>query len=63
MFIGFPIANRANIFPAQDFGYLRILVNSAQLHLEYHPASDGAEAKVWTFPDFVNPWPEAANKA
>lgn len=35
----------------QDFGYLRILVNSAQLHIEYHPASDGADAK--TPDDFV----------
>jgi hypothetical protein len=35
----------------QNFGYLRILVNSAQLHIEYHPASDGAEAK--TPDDFV----------
>jgi hypothetical protein len=35
----------------QDFGYLRILVNSAQLHIEYHPASDGANAK--TPDDFV----------
>jgi hypothetical protein len=35
----------------QDFGYLRILVNSAQLHIEYHPASDGPDAK--TPDDFV----------
>jgi len=35
----------------QDFGYLRILVNSAQLRIEYHPASDGADAK--TPDDFV----------
>jgi hypothetical protein len=35
----------------QDFGYLRILVNNAQLHIEYHPASDGADAK--TPDDFV----------
>lgn len=35
----------------QDFGYLRIVVNSAQLHIEYHPASDGADAK--TPDDFV----------
>jgi hypothetical protein len=35
----------------QDFGYLRILVNSVQLHIEYHPASDGADAK--TPDDFV----------
>ena len=35
-----------------DFGYLRIVVNSAQLRIEYHPASDGANAK--TPDDFVN---------
>jgi hypothetical protein len=35
----------------QDFGYLRILVNAAQLRIEYHPASDGADAK--TPDDFV----------
>ncbi|HKM58117.1 MAG TPA: hypothetical protein VJX28_05185 [Chthoniobacterales bacterium] len=33
------------------FGYMRILVNGAQLHIEYHPASDGQEAK--TPDDFV----------
>jgi hypothetical protein len=35
----------------QDFGYLRVLVNAAQLRIEYHPASDGAAAK--TPDDFV----------
>jgi hypothetical protein len=30
----------------QDFGYLRVLVNAEQLRIEYHPASDGAEAKT-----------------
>jgi hypothetical protein len=35
----------------RDFGYLRILVNGAQLHIEYHPASDGQDAK--TPDDFV----------
>jgi hypothetical protein len=34
-----------------DFGYLRILVDSAQLRIEYHPASDGGDAK--TPDDFV----------
>ena len=35
----------------QDFGYLRIIANAKQLRIEYHPASDGAEAK--TPDDFV----------
>ena len=35
----------------KGFGYLRILVNSTQLHIEYHPASDGPEGK--TPDDFV----------
>ena len=30
----------------QDFGYLRVIVNSEQLRIEYHPATDGAEAKT-----------------
>jgi len=30
----------------QDFGYMRILVNTRQLHIEYHPAPDGQEAKT-----------------
>ncbi|MBV8378663.1 MAG: metallophosphoesterase [Verrucomicrobia bacterium] len=34
-----------------DFGYLRIVVNSEQLRIEYHPASDGGDAK--TPDDFV----------
>jgi hypothetical protein len=29
-----------------DFGYLRILVNAAQLRIEYHPASDGDSVKT-----------------
>jgi hypothetical protein len=35
----------------QDYGYLRMVVNAAQLRIEYHPASDGADAK--TPDDFV----------
>ncbi len=35
----------------QDYGYLRVLVTVSQLRIEYHPASDGAEAK--TPDDFV----------
>ncbi len=35
----------------QDFGYLRVIVTAAQLRIEYHPASDGTEAK--TPDDFV----------
>jgi len=34
-----------------DYGYLRILVNDAQLRIEYHPASDGEDSK--TPDDFV----------
>jgi hypothetical protein len=30
----------------QGYGYLRIVVNAAQLRIEYHPASDGATAKT-----------------
>jgi hypothetical protein len=30
----------------QDFGYLRLIANPQQLRIEYHPASDGAEAKT-----------------
>jgi hypothetical protein len=30
----------------QNFGYLRILANSNQLRLEYHPANDGGSAKT-----------------
>jgi Calcineurin-like phosphoesterase len=35
----------------KQYGYLRIIVNSAQLRIEYHPASDGATTK--TPNDFV----------
>lgn len=35
----------------QDFGYLRVIADKAQLRIEYHPASDGAESK--TPDDFV----------
>ena len=34
-----------------NYGYLRIIVNDAQLRIEYHPASDGDESK--TPDDFV----------
>ena len=30
----------------QDYGYLRIIVDEAQLRIEFHPASDGPEAKT-----------------
>jgi hypothetical protein len=30
----------------QDYGYLRVLVTPTQLRIEYHPASDGLEAKT-----------------
>jgi hypothetical protein len=29
-----------------DFGYLRVIVSDTQMRIEYHPASDGAEAKT-----------------
>ena len=29
-----------------DYGYLRVLVDPAQLRIEYHPASDGGETKT-----------------
>jgi Calcineurin-like phosphoesterase len=29
-----------------DYGYLRIIVTAAQLHIEYHPAADGTAAKT-----------------
>jgi hypothetical protein len=29
-----------------DFGYLRLIADDAQLRIEYHPATDGAEAKT-----------------
>ena len=35
----------------QNYGYLRVVVTSTQLRIEYHPASDGAAAK--TPDDFV----------
>jgi len=35
----------------QDYGYLRIIVSATQLRIEYHPASDGPNAK--TPDDFV----------
>lgn len=30
----------------QDFGYLRVIVNTHQLRIEYHPAADGPNAKT-----------------
>lgn len=30
----------------QDFGYLRVVVTASQLRIEYHPASDGIDAKT-----------------
>jgi hypothetical protein len=30
----------------QDYGYLRVLVTPTQLRIEYHPASDGQDAKT-----------------
>ncbi len=30
----------------QDYGYLRIIATASQLRIEYHPASDGANAKT-----------------
>jgi hypothetical protein len=30
----------------QEFGYLRIVANESQLRIEYHPASDGPDAKT-----------------
>ena len=35
----------------QDYGYLRIVTTEKQLRIEYHPASDGEDAK--TPDDFV----------
>jgi hypothetical protein len=35
----------------QDYGYLRIIASAQQLRIEYHPASDGPDAK--TPDDFV----------
>ena len=37
------------VFESYDggqFGYLRVMVNAAQLRIEYHPAADGASAKT-----------------
>jgi len=30
----------------KNYGYLRILVDPAQLRIEYHPASDGSQTKT-----------------
>jgi hypothetical protein len=30
----------------QDYGYLRVIVTQTQLRIEYHPATDGAQAKT-----------------
>jgi hypothetical protein len=30
----------------QDYGYLRLVVTETQLRIEYHPATDGAQAKT-----------------
>ncbi len=30
----------------QDYGYLRLVINSQQLRIEYHPASDGGQTKA-----------------
>jgi Calcineurin-like phosphoesterase len=30
----------------QDYGYLRVVASAAQLRIEYHPASDGLDAKT-----------------
>jgi hypothetical protein len=30
----------------QDYGYLRVVANATQLRIEYHPASDGGQAKA-----------------
>jgi Calcineurin-like phosphoesterase len=38
-------------YDGQKYGYLRIIANDKQLRIEYHPASDGADAK--TPDDFV----------
>jgi hypothetical protein len=44
-----PEANDTVTFESYDdknYGYTRILVNAAQLRIEYHPASDGATTKT-----------------
>jgi Calcineurin-like phosphoesterase len=33
-------------YDAQDYGYLRIIVNAQQLRIEYHPSPDGSQAKT-----------------
>jgi hypothetical protein len=33
-------------YDGQNFGYLRIIVSSSQLRIEYRPASDGPSAKT-----------------
>jgi hypothetical protein len=38
-------------YDGKEYGYLRIIANDAQLRIEFHPASDGADAK--TPDDFV----------
>jgi hypothetical protein len=35
-----------NNYDFKNYGYLRILVNAKQLHMEYHPASDGTDTKT-----------------
>jgi len=51
-----PIAGHADPvtlenYDDQDYGYLRVVVTTSQLRIEYHPASDGTAAK--TPDDFV----------
>jgi hypothetical protein len=29
-----------------NYGYLRVTADAAQLHIEYHPASDGSQTKT-----------------
>jgi len=46
-----PVAGHADkvmleSYDDQDYGYLRIVVTATQLRIEYHPASDGTEAKT-----------------
>jgi hypothetical protein len=38
-------------YDGKEYGYLRIIANDKQLRMEYHPASDGPDAK--TPDDFV----------
>ena len=44
-------ANAATYWSDTDYGYLRVVVDSQQLRIEYHPAGDGAATK--TPDDFV----------